>query len=170
MDKQNLCNLRNLRVIIGKTEMGKQMQVVGVTGTRKLTESQAEQATKKLRSLLDKATKLHVGDATGIDDLARRCANAGMEVELHETEGRKPYQLQQRSKRMVDALVKENGTLLAFANKPCPTGVTVNSWAGSGTWGTVRYAIAKGVPVELQWLIEPCELPDWLTEKQLTLI
>ncbi len=150
--------------------MGKQMQVVGVTGTRKLTERQMEQAIKKLRSLLDKATKLHVGDATGIDALARKCANAGVEIELHKTEGRKPYQLQQRSKRMVDALAKENGTLHAFTNKPCPLGVTVNSWAGSGTWGTVRYAIAKGVPVELHWLIEPCDLPDWMVEKQLTLV
>ena len=170
MDKQNLCNLRNLRAIIGQTEMDKQMQVVGVTGTRKLTERQAEQATKKLRSLLDKANKLHVGDATGIDALARRCANAVMEVELHKTEGRKPYQLQQRSKKMVDALKADNGILHAFPNKPCPAGVTVYSWAGSGTWGTVRYAIAKGVPVKLYWLIEPCELPDWMVEKQLTLI
>ncbi len=146
------------------------MKVVGVTGTRKLTESQTEKAMTELRELLDKATKLHVGDATGIDTLARKCANTAIEVELHETEGRKPYQLQQRSKRMVDALAKENGILHAFSNKPCPGGVTVNSWAGSGTWGTVRYAIAKGVPVELHWLIEPCQLPDWLTEKQLTLI
>jgi hypothetical protein len=146
------------------------MHVVGVTGTRKLSESEAIKAAREMRSLLDKATKLHVGDATGIDALARRCANAAMEVELHETEGRKPYQLQQRSKRMVDALAKENGTLHAFTNKLCPLGVTVNSWAGSGTWGTVRYAIALGVPVELHWLIEPCQLPDWMTEKQLTLM
>jgi hypothetical protein len=146
------------------------MHVVGITGTRKLTEGEAAKATRELRLLLDKATKLHVGDATGIDALARRCVNAAMEVELHETEGRKPYQLQQRSKRMVDALAKENGTLHAFTNKPCPLGVTVNSWAGSGTWGTVRYAIALGVPVELHWLIEPCQLPDWMTEKQLTLM
>jgi hypothetical protein len=146
------------------------MHVIGITGTRKLTECEAAKATRELRSLLDKAPKLHVGDATGIDALARRCVNAEIEVELHETEGRKPYQLQQRSKRMVDAIVKEKGILHAFVNKPCPTGVTVNSWAGSGTWGTVRYAIAKGVPIELHWLIEPCELPDWMIEKQLTLI
>jgi hypothetical protein len=146
------------------------MKVVGVTGTRKLTESQIEKAMTELRKLLDKATKLHVGDATGIDAIALRCASTGMEIELHETKGRKPYQLQQRSKRMVDALAKEKGTLHAFANKSCPAGVTVNSWAGSGTWGTVRYAIAKDVPVELHWLIEPCKLPDWMMEKQLTLI
>jgi hypothetical protein len=146
------------------------MHVVGITGTRKLTESEAAKAARELRLLLDKATKLHVGDAAGIDALAHRCASTGIEVELHKTEGRKPYQLQQRSKRMVDALAKENGMLHAFVNKPCPAGLTVTSWAGSGTWGTVRYAIAKGVPVELHWLIDPCKLPDWLTEKQLTLI
>jgi hypothetical protein len=146
------------------------MKVVGVTGTRKLTESQARKAMKELRELLTKATKLHVGDAAGIDAIARKCANTAIEVELHETEGRKPYQLQQRSKHMVDALAKENGILHAFVNKPCPGGVTVSSWAGSGTWGTVRYAIALGVPVEIHWLIEPCDLPDWMREKQLTLI
>jgi hypothetical protein len=148
----------------------KQMSVVGVTGARKLTENQVKQAVRELREVLDKATKLHVGDATGIDASARKCANTEIEVELHETEGRKPYQLQQRSKHMVDALAKENGILHAFVNKPCPDGVTVNSWAGSGTWGTARYAIAKGIPVELHWLIEPCQLPDWMTEKQLTLV
>jgi hypothetical protein len=146
------------------------MNVIGVTGTRKLTEGQAAKAMKELSALLDKASKLHVGDASGIDALAYRIASDRTEIELHITEGGKPYQLQQRSKRMVDALVKENGTLHAFANKPCPLGVTVNSWAGSGTWGTVRYAIAKGIPVEIHWLIESCDLPDWITEKQLTLI
>jgi hypothetical protein len=146
------------------------MHVVGVTWTRKLTESQAVKAVKELGELLDKASKLHVGDASGIDEIAYRLASDRTEIELHITEGRKPYQLQQRSKRMVDALVKENGTLHAFANKPCPLGVTVNSWAGSGTWGTVRYAITKGIPVEIHWLIEPCDLPDWMLEKQLTLI
>jgi hypothetical protein len=146
------------------------MTVVGVSGTRELTERQAAQATKQLRSLLDRATKLHVGDATGIDAIAYRYASKRMKVELHEIEGRKPYQLQQRSKRMVEALMKDRGTLHAFVNKPCPDGVTVNSWAGSGTWGTVRYAIAKGVTVELHWLIEPCGQPDWMQQKQLSLL
>jgi hypothetical protein len=146
------------------------MNVIGVTGTRKLTEGQAAKAMKELSALLDKASKLHVGDASGIDALAYRLASDRREIELHITEGRKPYQLQQRSKRMVDALAKENGTLHAFVNKPCPFGITANSWAGSGTWGTVRYAISKGIPVEIHWLIEPCDLPDWMVEKQLTLI
>ena len=71
---------------------------------------------------------------------------------------------------MLQALATDGGTLHAFVTKRCPEGVTVNSWAGSGTWGTMRYAIAKGVPVELHWLIEPFELPDWLTTKQLSLV
>jgi hypothetical protein len=146
------------------------MHVIGVAGTRKLTESQAKKAVKDLGELLDKASKLHVGDASGIDAIAYRLASDRLEIELHKTEGRKPYQLHQRSKRMVDALSREDGTLHAFASKPCPLGVTVNSWAGSGTWGTVRYAIAFGLPVEIHWLIEPFDLPDWMLEKQLTLI
>jgi hypothetical protein len=34
----------------------------------------------------------------------------------------------------------------------------------------MRYAIALNVPVELHWLIEACELPDWMVEKQLSLV
>jgi predicted Rossmann fold nucleotide-binding protein DprA/Smf involved in DNA uptake len=57
------------------------MHVVGVTGTRKLSESEAIKAAREMRSLLDKATKLHVGDATGIDAIAHRCACTLIEYE-----------------------------------------------------------------------------------------
>jgi hypothetical protein len=144
------------------------MTVSGVTGTRSLTLQQAKLVEKLMREYL--GATVYAGDANGVDAIARNLTETGYCVVVFETEGRKPYQLQQRSKRMVDALARENGMLHAFPNKPCPEGITPNSWKSSGTWGTVRYAIAKGIPVELHWLIEPCELPDWMVEKQLTLI
>jgi hypothetical protein len=144
------------------------MAVSGVTGTRNLTLQQAKLVEARMKKCLE--ANVYAGDASGVDAIARSLTEAGYCVVVFETEGRKPYQLQQRSKRMIDALARENGTLHAFPNKLCPEGITPNSWKSSGTWGTVRYAIAKGVPVELHWLIEPCELPDWMVEKQLTLI
>jgi hypothetical protein len=144
------------------------MTVSGVTGTRSLTLLQAKLAETLMRKYL--GATVYAGDANGVDAIARSLTEAGYCVVVFETEGRKPYQLQQRSKRMIDALARENGTLHAFPNKLCPEGITPNSWKSSGTWGTVRYAIAKGIPVELHWLIEPCDLPDWMVEKQLTLI
>jgi hypothetical protein len=147
------------------------MKVIGITGPRKLTRTDEYYLRPELVQLLKTTDKLHVGDADGVDAIAHEIAlKRWKQVTLHETEGLKPYQLQQRSKRMVQALLADGGTLHAFVTKRCPEGVTVNSWAGSGTWGTMRYAIALGVPVELHWLIEPCELPDWLMQKQLSLV
>jgi hypothetical protein len=149
------------------------MTVIGITGARSLTNEQAVQVNRELVELMRGGTviRCHVGDASGVDEIGRYVANVcQVHATWHHAEGRKPWQLQVRSKGMVNDLAKANGTLHAFVNKPCPEGVTVNSWAGSGTWGTVRYAIAKGVPVELHWLIEPCELPDWMKEKQLSLV
>lgn len=147
------------------------MQVIGITGVRSLTEAQECTVRKQMRWELLLADKVHVGCARGVDALGRQLAtDNGKLVVVHETEGWNGWQLQQRSKRMVDALWSESGELHAWVNKQCPDGVTVNRWQGSGTWGTVRYAIAKGVPVEIHWLIEPCELPDWMFEKQLSLV
>lgn len=146
--------------------------IIGITGSRALDQVQTKLALSDLMKLCDIAKIAYVGDADGVDRLARFVYRnrSGASFQEFRTEGFKPWQLQQRSKRMVDALARDNGMLHAFLNKPCPAGVTVNSWAGSGTWGTVRYAIAKGVPVELHWLIEPCELPDWMGDRQMSLL
>jgi hypothetical protein len=149
------------------------MTVIGITGARALTIDQAVKVNRSLTDLMrdGTVTYCHVGDAAGVDEIGRYVANTCLvRATCHHAEGRKPWQLQTRSKGMVNDLVKANGTLHAWINKPCPAGVTVNSWAGSGTWGTIRYAIALNVPVELHWLIEACELPDWMVEKQLSLV
>ena len=143
--------------------------IIGVTGPRVLTPQQQHQASQDLKALTTTATALHAGDALGLDALARAIATSSS-VPLHEhnTQGRRPWQLQQRSKRLVEALAAAGGTLHAWPNKPCPAGLTPSSWKGSGTWGTVRYAVALGVPVELHPLAEFVR-PEWLAQKQLAL-
>jgi hypothetical protein len=134
---------------------------IGVTGPRKLTLIQREKAVMELMQLLTLGTTLHVGDATGLDALARELA-VNNTLYRYDAEGWKPWQLQKRSRVMVDALVVAGGRLHAWPNKPCPMDLTVDSWKGSGTWGTVRYAIAQGIAVELHPLTPEAIAPDWL--------
>jgi hypothetical protein len=134
---------------------------IGVTGPRKLTLAQREKAVIELMQLLTPGTTLHAGDATGLDALARKLAE-NCTVCRYDAEGWKPWQLQKRSRAMVDALVVVGGMLHAWPNKSCPVGLTIDSWKGSGTWGTVRYAIAKGIAVELHPLTSEAIAPDWL--------
>ncbi len=147
------------------------MKAIGVTGARKLTKEQAEQAHYELWEVwhFSEGAIWHIGDANGIDAMARATIQP---EQLHEykSEGFEVWQLQQRSRRMVDALSADKGTLHAWVNKPCPNGLTVASWQGSGTWGTVCYAVSKGVPVVIHWLIEEAVTPEWMSQKQLSLL
>ncbi|NJP11927.1 MAG: hypothetical protein HC866_22680 [Leptolyngbyaceae cyanobacterium RU_5_1] len=140
------------------------MQTFAFTGPRKLTPKQEAEARHVLWSLSSPAVWLF-GDAEGLDALARDLAPIGV---LFEAKSKRVWELQARSKRMVEAIAYAGGTLHAFPNKPCPTGLTLQSWQGSGTWGTIVYAHSKGVPVELHWLCFPEQVP-WLEQKQLAL-
>jgi hypothetical protein len=142
---------------------------IGVTGPRRLTPTQEIQAIEDLKQLLTLDTTLHAGDAKGLDALARELAE-NCRLYRYDAEGWKPWQLQKRSRAMVDALVAVDGTLHAWPNKACPVGLTVTSWKGSGTWGTVRYAIAKGIAVELHPLTPEAIAPDWLELKTQQLV
>jgi hypothetical protein len=145
------------------------MKTIAVTGPRKLTNYQASYVSAELWPLLQNSALL-VGCAAGVDELARELGDMAASCTIFEAAGESPKmpaaaKLQARSKRMVRALAAAGGVLVAFPNKPCPDGVTVASWQGSGTWGTVRYAVALGCEVELHPLVK-MQLPDWLAQKQ----
>lgn len=147
------------------------MAVIGITGTRKLERGQTKLVIASLRQLA--AEEWHVGDAAGVDRLGRMVAFAeGATLHEYKAGGHEPWQLQERSKRMLDNLVARGGTLHAYPNKPCPAGLhpkRCTSWLGSGTWGTVCYAKSKGVKVELHPLTEDAIAPDWMQQEQLAL-
>jgi hypothetical protein len=151
------------------------MKVYAVTGPRFLLPEQQELAIEILnKKLLDNIDALAVGDAPGVDQLVRDLASTeSINVKIFEATSFVRYELQARSMRMIDWLAQQdNGVLLAFVNKECPVGLTVKSWKGSGSWGTARYAVNKGICVELFPLIELANLPSWLQEQpiQLSLI
>ena len=141
------------------------MQHIGVTGPRQLTREQEDWLREQLQGLLGPETHLHVGDASGVDALARRLKRGPKTV--YRTEGRERWHYQARSKRMVEALRELGGVLYAYPNKPKPPGLTPNSWQGSGTWGTIAYAQSRGVPVHITPLPglelepEPIQLTLW---------
>jgi hypothetical protein len=147
-----------------------------VTGPRKLSLGQVQQASADLAKLLTPRTRLLVGDATGLDALATQLASGP--VDLHHKNPALPWRAQgaERSTRMVRAALAAGATLHAWPNKPCPPGLKPSkSWPrgaeGSGTWGTIALAVGLGLRVELHPLAEMGELPDWLsTTQQLALL
>jgi hypothetical protein len=141
---------------------------VGISGPRSLVQSQAAQVRLELVkiSTMSECQTWHVGDAAGVDELARELAP---DLVIYRAMSREPWELQKRSKRLVDALAAVGGTLHVWVNKPCPDGLTVNSWKSSGSWGTARYAVFKGVGVVLHGLIEEQPTPQWINQGQLSL-
>lgn len=145
------------------------MTIIAVTGPRRLTEAETEEATPKLIPILKNKT-LYVGDATGLDALAAELATT---VKCFEKKLHLPYKVQgaERSTRMVKALAADGGSLHAFPNKPAPPDLKpAKSWPkntlGSGTWGTIALTVGLGLEVELHPLIA-IEIPDWLPVTQL---
>jgi hypothetical protein len=140
------------------------MQHIGVTGPRRLTKEQEDWLRERLPLVLE-GCHLHVGDAPGVDALARQLKRGPKTV--YRVEGKEPWHYQARSKRLVEALRELGGVLYAYPNKPKPPGLTLNSWQGSGTWGTIAYAQSRGVPVHITPLpgleleLEPIQLTLW---------
>jgi len=139
------------------------MEHVGIAGPRALTPDQERQVAAELRALLGQQTALHVGDARGVDTMARALACTCGALHRYDVAGPERWQLAKRTKAMVRGVAENGGTLHAWVNKPCPPGLTRQSWKGSGTWGAVREAAALGVPVVLHHLSGPWPAPDWLT-------
>lgn len=148
---------------------------IGFSGARSLTAEQKTELYQKLLKIPVMSTSdvWHVGDADGVDQLVRQVARErGVILRVYESETRQPWALQQRSKRMVDAVAREMGQLIAYPNKPCPEGLTpqqCNSWQGSGTWGTIAYAKRRSLLVNVQPLLD-VPLPDWLNTHQISLL
>ena len=138
------------------------MQHIGVTGPRRLTKEQEDWVREQLLALLDNS-HLHVGDAEGVDALARQLKKGPKTV--YRVEGKERWHYQARSKRLVEALRELGGTLYAYPNKPKPAGLTPNNWQGSGTWGTIAYAQSRGVQVQITPLpgLELEEEPEQMT-------
>ncbi|MGB7414331.1 MAG: hypothetical protein WA902_09000 [Thermosynechococcaceae cyanobacterium] len=153
------------------------MQIIAVTGPRKLTLEQHEQALRELNALVI-CSYWHVGDATGLDALALEVAcSSEVNFELYQKKVNLPYRAQgaERSTRMVKALAAVGGTLHAWPNKPAPLGLKPSrSWPKraqrSGTWGTIALAVGLGLPVELHPLSDVGQSLEWLETQQLSLI
>ncbi len=106
------------------------MTAIGITGARSLTTDQAIQVNRELVELMrtGEVTHCRVGEASGVDEIGRYVANVvGVRATWYHAEGRKPWQLQTRSKGMVNDLAKANCPLHAWVNKPCPDGLTLIS-------------------------------------------
>jgi hypothetical protein len=155
------------------------MNAIAMTGPRQLTQAQRQVATQKLREMT--GSTWHVGDATGLDMLARSLGSqAGTTLKVYWKNTALPYRAQgaERSTRMVQALAADGGTLHAWPNKPAPVGLKPSThWpkgaGGSGTWGTIALAVGLGVPVVLHPLSDDAIAPAWLCTPavhQLTLV
>jgi hypothetical protein len=149
---------------------------IAVTGSRKLTGREAEQALWDLDNLVC-CHRWLMGDASGLDALAWRVAQKNsVVIDLYQVHNQLPIRARyaERSTRMVKALAANGGILHAWPNKACPPDLCPSrrwpkSANGCGTWGTIGLAVGLGVPVVLHPLVD-FAWPSWLQVEQLALI
>jgi hypothetical protein len=147
------------------------MKTIAVTGPRDLTIAQIAQVRADFMRALQGVDKVHVGDATGVDEVCLgRTEHFRRDHHLHIKRQDLPVAARgaERSTRMVKAALADGATLHAWPNKPCPEGLKpAKGWprgaAGSGTWGTIALAVGLGMPVILHPLADLGILPDWLS-------
>jgi hypothetical protein len=143
---------------------------IAFTGTRKIDKNQSKIVWEKLATIaLLEAQEWHVGDAMGVDAIARMAAaRYNRNLHTHVCAGNERWQFAARSKRMVDAIATDEcPKLFAFADKLCPEGCKPcksPNGQGSGTWLTVAYARYLGISVEVTFLESGLFLPSWLNE------
>ncbi|ANV85734.1 hypothetical protein AWQ21_14465 (plasmid) [Picosynechococcus sp. PCC 7003] len=139
--------------------------MLAFSGPRKLT----PQETKQVLNLLPaNPPAVGVGDAKGLDALVAEHYTEKTDLTIYHVEGRERWQFAARSQRMVNDATE----LIAFPNKPCPETCTPTkpfSGHGSGTWGTIAYAIKKGLKVTI-YPLDGSQAPSWAEQRQLTLI
>jgi len=106
------------------------------------------------------ASRVAVGCARGIDAAVRQAAPG---CQVFQAAGSQAWQLAARSSALVRGAV--GGGLVAFPSGFCPAAVQVSSrfsGAGSGTWGSVAFAIGQGLPVVLFAPVAPGSVQAWL--------
>lgn len=153
------------------------MSTIAVTGPRRLSPAEYDQVLIDLNSL-PKAKQWLVGDAPGLDELARLVRlREALHLQLYQVKPQLPGRARyaERSTRMVKALAQARGTLHAWPNKPAPTYLRPSRcWPrgaqGSGTWGTIALAVGLGLDVELHPLMDGLRLPDWIETRQIALL
>ncbi|MGB8701904.1 MAG: hypothetical protein WCD18_21015 [Thermosynechococcaceae cyanobacterium] len=156
------------------------MTVIGVTGPRRLDLDQHQQVLREMKALILLANprpELYVGDAKGVDAIARAFGEyTKMRLWRADVHSNLPLAARtaKRSEQMVRALATAGGTLHAWPNKPAPLDLRPSrNWPKhverSGTWGTIAMAVGLGVPVVIHPLAE-IAVVDWVQQKQLTLL
>lgn len=139
---------------------------IAFTGTRTTDKNQSLIVKSELEKIALIDATWYVGDAMGVDALVRiEARRLSKEVNIYVCEGKQRYDFAKRSKSMVDAVAGANSKLYAFANKACPAGCKPcknPTGEGSGTWLTAAYAHYLGIPVEIIFLRDGIEAPDWL--------
>jgi hypothetical protein len=149
---------------------------IAFTGTRNTNFNQSLIVRSKLQEIAQLDAAWHVGDAMGVDALVRiEAKRQAKMLQVYVCEGKERYQFAKRSLRMIDAITGADNKLYAFANKSCPEGCKPSknpNGQGSGTWLTIAYAYHLGVPIEIIFLEDGLQAPDWLNSpvhQQLTL-
>ncbi len=102
------------------------MAVIGVTGARKLTTEQVEQIKYELWELDHAGNVWHIGDAAGVDSVAREWVQNGT-LKTYEVTGNERWNYAERSTRMVKAIAESGGTLHAWAIAPSTTATNRNA-------------------------------------------
>lgn len=111
----------------------------------------AEEISDQLRSKTPDLV-ISVGDASGVDAAVRRAAHPG-DLSIFRVEGTDRADFARRSVRCVQSVLPAFGSLLlAFPADACPRKVDARprfAGHGSGTWGTVGFALGHGIRVLL---------------------
>jgi hypothetical protein len=131
--------------------------MIGISGSRSVSEHEKYTIISHF-STFSPQEKIAVGDANGVDKIARDFF--GDRCSIFKVEGFQKWHFAARSQRMADA----SDRLIAYPNQPCPDKCTPKapfSGHGSGTWGTIAYAVKTGLPVQVVPLVK-LKLPDWL--------
>jgi hypothetical protein len=144
---------------------------IGITGPRSITYDQETRLRRHIVKIPHhNDVTWHIGDARGVDQTARDwAAQHQIDTTIYMTTSHRHWLFLQRSKELVNEIAFANGELYAFPNRLCPTDLTPKQckyWHGSGTWGTIAYAISQSITVHIQPLT-PISLPNWYEQSTL---